>query len=516
MNSSTIKKLSTILHLIDENPDLTSQDIAKMYEMPPRSARRIRSDAEEFRADHIPLSGILGYHKLWMMYSRLRANRDRLQSWEKPIYEDLWQAFGFDFSGEIRLGLEPNTTPTQRLVIGLPDCKEFSLNDAEIRFFLRSLQFRPLFKYCNTDAPLPDLAEYHWGDDLSHWVLKLHEDAKWNHGSPITAHDVIHTLRQQRQVKRRIREIRKVGKAIHIHLKEQNRLFPYMLSGLPILPQDGRATSSAAFQMTGFEGNSIFFSRKRIGNGNILEIELKCYTRASNCIRALEKGELDIAIAFQPFGLKEETIFQSQPLYQHNVFWALVLNRRSGFFANRENCQRLKDAMPFRAIERCFILNESPGRLDSVQLPFKLEYENFDSIRKVAELVGKAMGAPITPLNRMKEPPSGDALLMMMFTGAHHYRLKDYFGTNGASNAFNYSNKTVDRLICELHQEKDDARLTEIAEKIFVELTNDFAFIPVGQTYEHILSPLEFRHDEGLSTLVSIVMRMGDIIVERF
>ena len=159
-----------------------------------RSARDYRNDAEEFQAEHIPFSGVIGHHDLLMLHSFLKANRHQIGSWGKRTCAILNKTFGFDFSGKLRRGSEPNTTPTQRLIIGILDCREISLNDVMIQSFLKFLQFRPLLKDRGNREPLPDLAECYQGNDLSHWVVKLREDPRWNDGQLITADDIIHTL----------------------------------------------------------------------------------------------------------------------------------------------------------------------------------------------------------------------------------------------------------------------------------------------------------------------------------
>lgn len=74
-----------------------------------------------------------------------------------------------------------------------PDLNPTTTNDAASADILR-LTTAGLFKLDENDQPVPDLAEsYKVSEDGKTYTIKLREDAKWNNGDPVTAHDFIYS-----------------------------------------------------------------------------------------------------------------------------------------------------------------------------------------------------------------------------------------------------------------------------------------------------------------------------------
>ena len=74
-----------------------------------------------------------------------------------------------------------------------PDLNPTTTNDVASADILR-LTTAGLFKLDENDQPVPDLAEsYKVSEDGKTYTIKLREDAKWNNGDPVTAHDFIYS-----------------------------------------------------------------------------------------------------------------------------------------------------------------------------------------------------------------------------------------------------------------------------------------------------------------------------------
>lgn len=72
-----------------------------------------------------------------------------------------------------------------------PDLNPITTSDVASADILR-MTTAGLFKLDENDQPVPDLAEsYTVSDDQKTYTFKLRQDAKWNNGDPVTAHDFV-------------------------------------------------------------------------------------------------------------------------------------------------------------------------------------------------------------------------------------------------------------------------------------------------------------------------------------
>ena len=375
-------------------------------------------------------------------------------------------------------------------------------------------------------------------EDFSSWTITLRTDLHWSDGKPIIREDVIQTLSNNR-LALLIEEIKTDGKnRLHIRLANTESMFLQRLASLPIRPSHSRQpyrVTSGAYRLKRFRREAINFRLSRNPDyyqekkGGIDWITIKRFKHAAYAIKALLSQKIDLIPldALQPpYQISNDLPLQQAPFFGE-AYYLLLLNRRQGLLKDESNCQRLKEAIDYRAINRYLHggqhidengMKASPHSSLNLRIIYPREVPMAPYL---ATLVGKSAGdSAITPVFLEEDVPQniwevGDVLLSQIFLGTHYSRLSRYFHPQGRNNAFGYANPEVNGLLFQLDETTDVAQRRMIGQRVMSLLQEDYAIILLSPHFQYFLSPLEIQFDATLTSHADFVQNMKHLVVEQ-
>lgn len=493
--------------------NLNLQHIFELFSTRDEAAKRFRG------IKPLGKSVVMEHEELMLLHTLIRTNPQISPSFHRNFKAKLAPYFNYPYSGKIRTGPNWVEKPEEELRIGLPS-SGYDLKDPIVRFYSKLLQNRQLLKPCGSGEPIPDLVECQRSEDASHWFVRVRDDAFWSDGQPITSLDVIRTIRESNiyQKKDGIERLEAVDvKTVELWLGAKYPFFPNLLAGAVVETQNNNGIVSGSYRIDRIEGRSIVLLRVAPGMGNIKTIVLKCHHLLSHCLSELTRGELDVVVAHMPAHFSNDGDFCSQPLLCNSYEVQIILNRRNGMFSHRANCEKLREIIPYDIIKDSLIRGQVPeGIKDKRLMPFTMEYEAFDDLSRIAQIIGKTLGASLISTNQDKGLPNSDAFLSQLFFSPQFERLYRFFAKDGLANIFKYSSPETDEMFPELLKQEDYYASVSKGQLLYGALERDFAFIPIATTFNYLLSPLEFCLTPGLESINDIVSQMGRLIIERF
>ena len=259
----------------------------------------------------------------------------------------------------------------------------------------------------------------------------------------------------------------------------------------------------------------------RGGNSHIDWLTLRRFTRPINVVKALESDTLDL-LFLSPHALRSFYQFpttvpcQQWPFFQDN-YYVLLLNRHHGPLSDERNCNLLKEAIDYQAINLYLRMGQVDERGESSQsprLPFDLQIACADGVfHYLANLIGKSTGASIVNSIEMREDT--EVFLTHIFFGVGYSRLSQFFRSDGIYNFFGYANPQVDEMLSRLNQTENLATRRRIGGRVLSLLQEDFAIIPLAPHFQYTFSPLEIQFDDNLTDMIDLVQNMSQLTVER-
>ena len=233
-------------------------------------------------------------------------------------------------------------------------------------------------------------------------------------------------------------------------------------------------------------------------------------------VKALESNTLDL-LFLSPHALRSFYQFpttvpcQQWPFFQDN-YYVLFLNRHHGPLSDERNCNLLKEAIDYQAINlylRMGQVDERRERSQSLRLPFNLQIACADGVfRYLADLIGKSTGASVVNSIEMREDT--EAFLTNIFFGVGHSRLSQFFHSDGIHNFFGYANPQVD------DQTGDPVARRRIGQQVLALVQEDFAVISLAPCFQYTFSPLEIQFDDNLTDMIDLAQNMSQLTVERY
>ena len=453
----------------------------------------------------------------------------------KQIARQLQKQMGVSYTGCLRTRQPNEGAPVGRLDIGELIPRETDSSGKlhpVLNFWLQNLCYDPLLVYYRNgeiEGRLVTACEAVKGN--SQWQLTLRDDLRWSDGKPITLEEIIAAFSNSR-IAPIITKIQPDGKTqLRVQLSQEEGLFPLHLSGVFAHPshssQPYRVTSGP-YQLKRFHPDAMTFRFQqnkdyyRGGDPQIDLLTLRRFTRPINVVKALEDGTLDL-LFLSPHAVRSFYQFpttvpcQQWPFFQDN-YYVLLLNRHHGPLSDERNCNLLKEAIDYQAINLYLRMGQVDERGESSQsprLPFDLQIACADgAFRYLADLIGKSTGASV--VNSIEIREDTDAFLTQIFFGVGHSRLSQFFRSDGIDNFFGYANSQVDEMLSQLSQTENTATRRRIGRRVLSILQEDFAIILLAPHFQYTFSPLEIQFDDNLTDMIDLVQNMSQLTVERY
>ena len=528
-------KVNTLLKLIayqKEHPQAGDEEIAEGIGISPRHLIRCRKDVNLLK--HQLADSYLQPGQIQFLLSLLKEHAPD----QKEIAQQLQEQMGISYTGTLRTAYPDEEAPVGWLEIGElistetdPSAK---LHPA-LTFWLQNLCYDPLLVYHRNgkiEGRLATACEAVKGN--SQWQLTLRGNLRWSDGKPITLEDIITAFSESR-IAPIITEIKPDSKTqLRVQLSQEEGLFPLHLSGILVHPSHSPhpyRVTSGPYQLRNFHPDATIFrftpnsDYYRGGNPQIDWLTLRRFARPPNAVKALESGTLDL-LSVSPRALRSFYQFpttapcQQWPFFQDN-YYVLFLNRHHGPLSDKRNCNLLKEAIDYRAINlylRMEQVDEEAEGAQSPHLPFDLQIACADGVfRHLVQLIGKSIGASavnsISINGEMWE--EADAFITNIFFGVGYSRLSQFFRSDGIYNFFGYANPQVDATLSQLNKTRDLATRRRIGRRVLSILQEDFAIILLAPHFQYTFSPLKIQFDDSLTDLIDLVQNMSQLTVER-
>ena len=534
-----MSKIDTLISLINyqkQHPKANKSQIAQGVGITPQYLSRCLGELNLLK-EHLAPS--LEADQIHFLLSEL----DQRDPYQREIHEQLQGYLSpSPYTGILRMAHSNEEPPLGELSIGefiRSDNRSADYLHPAIQFALDRLCYDSLF-WINRNG------EIEWrlanviepSEDFLSWTITLRTDLHWSDGKPISREDVIQTILVSRFASL-IEEIKTDGKArIHIRLQETESIFPQRLASLPIRPSHSRQLyriTSGAYRLKRFRREAINFRLSRNPDyyqeqtGGIDWITIKRFKHPAYAIKALLSQKIDFIPfdALQPlYQISSDLPLQQAPFFGEG-YYLLLLNRHHGALKDKNNCDKLKEAIDYRGINR-YLHGGQHADEKAMKAPtqsslnLKIVYPREGSMTPyVANLVGKSVGAPdITPIFLEEAAPEkmkveADVLLSRFFFGDHYSRLSRYFHSQGRHNTFAYANPEVDALLSQLDETPDVTQRGVIGRRVMSLLQEDFAIILLSPYFQYFLSPLEIRFDATLTDHTDFIENMKHLVVER-
>ena len=462
---------------------------------------------------------------------------------QQEIAQHLQKQIGLSYTGSLRIKYPDEWAPLGWLEIGeLTDIELGSLDrpDPILFSWLQFLCHDPLLiSYQNGEIEERLAISCEAVKGNSQWQLTLRKDLRWSDGKPITLEEVIEAFSAS-HIAPIITEIKPEGKTqLRIRLSQAEPLFPFWLRYICPLPSHSTQpyrVISGAYQLKRFRPDTmtLYFEHNPDyyrGEDTCIDwLTVKRFTRPANAVKAIEDGTIDLLYfyihALQPLYQFPTTVTcQQWPFFQDN-YYALLLNRHHGPLSDKQNCNLLKGAIDYRAINFYLGMGQVVEEAEIVQPSQPLDIRVACSrvvdpaggtLRHLAHLIGQSAGStvvnPISVKGEMRE--EADAFLTQLFFGLEYSRLSRFFGSDGIYNFFGYTNPQVDELLSQLDQTRNMVARRRIGRRVLSLLQEDFAVILLAPCFEYTVSPLEIQFDEHLTSLLDLLQNMNQVTVER-
>ena len=531
-----MSKVNTLLKLIayqKQHPQATDAEIAQEIGISQRYVVRCRKEVNVLK--HELADSYLQPGQIQFLLSLLKEHAPD----QKEIPQQLQKQMGEFYTGCLR-----TTRPNERVSTGWLEIGELIPTETVpldklhpvLNFWLQNLCYDPLLVYHRNgeiEGRLATGCEAVKGN--SQWQLTLREDLRWSDGKPITFEEVIAAFSESR-IAPIITEVKPDGKTqLRVQLSQEEALFPLHLSGIFVhpahSPQPYRVTSGP-YQLRDFQPDATIFrftqnpDYYRGGNPQIDWLTLRRFTHPPNAVKALEGGALDL-LSVSPHALR--SFYQSPttaPCQRWTFFkdnyYVLFLNRHRGPLSDERNCNLLKEAIDYEAINLYLRMGPAVEEAESLQpprLPFDLQIACADgAFRHLARLIRKSTDASVVNFISIKGEmrEEADAFLTQIFFGFGYSCLSQFFHSEGIHNFFGYANPQVDEMLFQLNQTGDPVARRRIGQQVLSLLQEDFAVISLAPCFQYTFSPLEIQFDDNLTDMIDLVQNMSQLTVERY
>lgn len=528
-----MSKVDTLLKLISyqkQHPQASDEEIAQGIGISPGHVRRSKKEVGLLR--HQLAEPPLQPHQIQFLLSQLNQHEPD----QREIAQQLQKQIGISYTGSLRT-MQPNEqAPLSWLEIADVKVGDFDNPDPALNFWLQHLCYTPLIMWYRNgeiEGRLATGCEAVKG--YSQWYLTLRKDLYWSDGKPITLEEVIQAFSTS-HIAPIIEEIKPDGKTnLRIQLAQEEPLFLSRLRSIFALPSHSThpyRVVSGAYRLKRFRPDATTFRFEpnpyyyRDVNPSIDWLTLKRFTHPAHAIKAVENGTLDLlSIYLQPL----QSFYQFQTMlpcqqwpFFEDSYYTLFLNRRRGPLSDKENCNELKQAIDYRAINLYLRMGQVSAEAELPQLSrppldVRVACSRVGVLRYLAHLIGRSVGSsvvnPISVKEDMRE--EADAFLTQTFWGIQYSNLSKFFHSDGIHNFFAYANPKVDELLSQLNETGDITTARRIGRQVLSLLQEDFAMIPLAPSLQYIYSPLEIQFDDKLTCLADLVQNMSQLVVER-
>ena len=530
-----MSKVDTLLKLIayqKQHPHASDEEIAQGIGMSSRHVSRCRKEVNLL--EHQLAEPTLQPGQIQFILSLLNPREPDQQE----IAQQLQKQMGVSYTGSIRATQPNEQAPVSWLEIGELIPVEMGFLDRPhpvLSFWLQNLCYDPLLVYHRNgeiEGRLVTGCEAVKGN--SQWQLTLRKDLRWSDGKPITLEEVI-TAFSANHIAPIITEIKRDGKTqLRVQLSQEEPLFPLHLRSISPLPSHASQpykVISGPYRLKYFRPDAMTFRFEpnpdyyREGDPHIDWLTLRRFTLPANAIKAVENGTLDLLPlylhALQSLYQFPTTVpCQQWPFFEDN-YYALFLNRHRGLLSDERNCNLLKGAIDYQAINLYLRMGQVVEEENLSPLPHSPLDIRIACAGRVlsylAYLIGKSAGSsvvnPISVNGEMRE--EADVFLTQFFFGFGYSHLSRFFHSDGIYNFFGYSNPQVDEMLSQLNGMANPSARSRLGRQVLSLVQEDFAVILLAPCFQYTLSPLEIQFGDNLTDMIDLVQNMSQLTVDR-
>lgn len=525
-----MSKIDTLLKLITyqkQHPQASEEEIAQRIGISPGHVRRSKKEVHLLR--HHLTEPTLQPEQIQFLLSLLNQSEPS----QREIAQQLEKQVGVSYKGSLRTAYPNEQAPIGWLEIGHLTSFE---SDPSLVVWPQYLCYEPLLisnRNGEIEGRLAISCEAVKGN--SQWSLTLREDLRWSDGKPMTLEEVIKALSTSNAAPI-IERIKPDGKTnLRIQLSKEDPLFPLHLRSVIVLPSHSTQpyhVISGAYRLKHFRPDATILRFEpnpdyyRSVSPHVDWLTLKRFTHPAHAIKAIENGTLDLLYvslhAMRSLHQFSTTVpYQQWPFFEDD-YYTLFLNRRRGPFSYKANCERLKQAIDYRAINLYLrmgrVTEETEfSQLSRLLLDIRIASSPAGVIRYLAHLIGQSVGSsvvnPISVKGEMRE--QADAFLTQAWWGFEYSKLSLFFHSDGRHNFFGYTNPQVDEMLFQLDREGDLAVRRRIGRAVLSLLQEDYVMIPLAPSLDYSYSPLEIQFDDNLTYAIDLFQNMSQLVVER-
>ena len=469
---------------------------------------------------------------------------------QQEIAQHLQRQIGVSYTGSLRIKQPEEQASLSWLEIGeLTNAEIGSLDrpDRTMSYWLLGLCYDPLLMcYQNGEIEGRIAIGCEAVKGHSEWQLTLRKDLRWSDGKPITLEEVIKALSTS-FIAPIITEIKPDGRTqLRIRLSQEEPLFPLRLRYIYPFPSHSTEpyrVISGAYRLKRFRPDSMTLHFEHNpdcyrGEDNCIDwLTVKRFTRPANAVKAIEDGTIDLLSiclhAIQPLYQFPTTVPCQQWPFFEDSYYALFLNRHHGPLSDKRNCNLLKGAIDYRAINFYLRMGQivdgpevvQPSQPLNIQIAcLRGEDAAGGTLNHLAHLIGRSVGSSVkNPISieggilEIKEEirERADAFLIPLIFGGDYGYLSPYFCSDGVYNYFGYTNPQIDALLSQIDQTANMAARKRVGRRVLSLLQEDFAVILLAPCFQYIVSPLEIQFDNNLTNLGDLRLNMSQVTVER-
>ena len=523
-----MSKVQTLLKVISyqkKHPSATGREISSAIGITEQYIRKCRKDIKELSS--YLLGTLLEKNEMDLLLSKLDPQDDH----ERVVLDKLQKVHLGDKDGKIEIASPEDKPTTENLQIAL--CEPEGTR-THIDFWLKYLLYDTLL-HVDRDGEI----EYRLAEicepieEDSKWRVKLKDDIHWSNGRPITCDDVEKTLTNGNLLSE-ISEIKKDDdKQIIFTLNQNNPLFPYWLSRIPIFSSHFPDITNGPFLLRK-SSSSMSFQVYRNKNYYIPNqpkidwIKFEVFSRPSSAIKAVLEKEMDL---FPVRSLHETNQWSSVPPqsfpFDRLNYYVLLINQK-GHLKSSDNIRQFRKSIDYNAINLCI----------SGTLPQKAKAPSHSSMGKnlkigccidmpntemtgLVNFMTKCIGIKDTNLIDIRKcspetvSEEIDAILMQTYFGYGYSRLRRYFHSKREDKTLGFNYPDIDSLIDQLDTIVSMKERDAMGQEIIRKLQQENAIILLAPCFEYVLSNLYIMPSPKLHFLSDFIINLPNMNVQR-
>lgn len=525
-----MSKVQTLLKIIQyqkEHPNAKDFDIASAVRISERYVIECKKEIQEI--SYNLSSPTLERKEVDFLISKLEKN----SGYERVIINKLQRIHPIERDGLIEITSPEDKPRLDYFQIGICAPKE---DQAHLNFWLKSILYDTLLwvdKDGEIDYRLASICKNIEG--YTKWYVELKKGLCWSDGKPITSDDVVNTLLTN-PFASMFKEIKKNDEdKLLLNLAQDDVLFPYKLSNIPILPSHLYKATSGPFLLKKERSSALFHLYRnkdyyKKGYPKIDWLSIRAFRYPHCAVRSVIKKNSDL---FPVRSLQEVHVWPSARLqsfpFEGLSYWLLLINEKKGHLKQESDIHQLRESIDYNAINLYFSAKRKteieplprPQKILNLRIGYTADMITTE-IQNLIQILSHCLGITNPKANLVGVYNSSedlketvDAMLTQIYFGHGYSRLRQYFHSEGRRNTFGFNCPEIDSLIDELDMTISMKDRKIKGQEIVLKLQEKNAIILLAPCFEQVLSNLYIVPSPKLNTLTDLILNLSTINIRR-